>query len=260
MNNFQKVHAIKQLDFLIIYHEAMQKKLVYDSFSEIVLFLARYSFLFEESQNSVNFCTSEVMQIYTEQAFSDWSMKYTDPDGRTALDYKITEGAAVLVGFATGGVKGAVNGYLKAKRLENYNGPQRDAANSAIIGENITNPKDDPNYMRLPDSEAAFHQLEDGSEVSKYVAVNPDNLNGGKAEIVWNDSKNELVTDPKARGTYNYGTNKLTHTVKDVIPWIILGTGKDDPSNMAERAWDTLKAAPAFFEGLRNKNKGNNNE
>lgn len=81
MNNFQKVLAIKQLDFLIIYHEAMQKKLVYDSFSEIVLFLARYSFLFENPQNSINSCTSEVMQIYTEQAFSDWSMKFTDPDG-----------------------------------------------------------------------------------------------------------------------------------------------------------------------------------
>lgn len=259
MNN-QPVYRKNQIQTLILLLKVLELKSLEDNFSEIFLFLARYSFLFENTENSLNSCTLEPSQIYTEQAFSDWSMKFTDPDGRTALDYKITEGAAVLVGFATGGVKGAVNGYLKAKRLENYNGPQRDAANSAIIGENITNPKDDPNYMRLPDSEAAFHQLEDGSEVSKYVAVNPDNLNGGKAEIVWNDSKNELVTDPKARGTYNYGTNKLTHTVKDVIPWIILGTGKDDPSNMAERAWDTLKAAPAFFEGLRNKNKGNNNE
>lgn len=45
-----------------------------------------------------------------------------------------------------------------------------------------------------------------------------DKLNGGKAEIIWNNSKNELVTEPKVRGTYNYGNNKLTHTVKDVIP------------------------------------------
>ena len=187
-------------------------------------------------------------------------IKYTDPDGRTALDYKITEGAAVLVGFATGGLRGAVSGYVKAKQLENYNGPQRDAANAAVVGQNVTNPKDNENYIRLPDSEAAFHQLNDGSEVSKYIAKRPDDLNGGKAEIVWNDTKNELVTDPKARGTYNYGNNKLTHTIKDEIPWILLGTGKDDPSNVVERALDTVKAAPAFFEGLRNKNKGNNNE
>ena len=33
-----------------------------------------------------------------------------------------------------------VNGYLKAKQLENYNGPQRDVANSAIIGQNVVNP------------------------------------------------------------------------------------------------------------------------
>ena len=63
-----------------------------------------------------------------------------------------------------------VNGYLKAKQLENYNGPQRDVANSAIIGQNVANPKDNENYVRLPDSEAVFHQLDAGSEISKYVS------------------------------------------------------------------------------------------
>lgn|GEM_PF-2732115 len=69
-------------------------------------------------------------------------VRYIDPDGRTALDYKITEGAAVLIGFAKGGARGAANGYLKEKQLENYNGTQRDAGNAAVIGENVTNPKD----------------------------------------------------------------------------------------------------------------------
>ena len=68
-----------------------------------------------------------------------------------------------------------------------------------------------------------------------------DKLNGGKAEIIWNNSKNELVTEPKVRGTYNYGNNKLTHTVKDVIPWLLLGAGKADLSNMGDRLLDTLK-------------------
>ena len=182
-------------------------------------------------------------------------VKYTDPDGKTILDYKITECAAIAIGFANGGILGAIKGYFNAKKLENYNGPQRDAANLAFIGENVTNPTDDKNYVRLPDSEAAFHQLNDGSEVSKYVAANPDELNGGKAEIVWNDSKNELVTDPKARGTYNYGNNKFTHAIKDVIPWLLLGTGKDDPSNMGDRFLDTIKAIPDFINGLYDKNE-----
>ncbi|MCR5313404.1 MAG: hypothetical protein K6E54_07160 [Bacteroidaceae bacterium] len=57
-------------------------------------------------------------------------------------------------------------------------------------------------------------------------------------ELVKKRKSNELVTDPKARGTYNYGNNKLTHAVKDVIPWLLLGTGKDDPSNIGERFLD----------------------
>lgn len=52
--------------------------------------------------------------------------------------------------------------------------------------------------------ESAFHQLDDGSKISKYVAEKVDQI-GGIAEIVWNDTKNELVTDSRARGTYNYG-------------------------------------------------------
>ena len=76
---------------------------------------------------------------------------------------------------------------------------------------------------------------------------------GGIAEIVWNDTANELVTNPKARGTYNYGEDKIEHAIKDVIPWILLGTGKDDPSTMSERIWDTIKATPDFIKGIFNR-------
>jgi len=115
----------------------MQKKLVYDSFSEIVLFLARYSFLFEESQNSVNFCTSEVMQIYTEQAFSDWSMKYVDPDGKVIAHFSpigwshhapqrvfgyfdVYDAASVVLGFNINGTKLTGNDFTVRMWKGNY--------------------------------------------------------------------------------------------------------------------------------------------
>ena len=81
MNN-QPVYRKNQIQTLILLLKVLELKSHEDNFFELVLFLARYSFLFENPQDSVNSCTSEVPQIYTEQAFSDWSMKYTDPDGR----------------------------------------------------------------------------------------------------------------------------------------------------------------------------------
>ena len=179
-------------------------------------------------------------------------VKYIDPTGESEQDYLVCEIYSTTIGLLTAGIPGALVGYKAVKDLEKYNGPDRDAANQAAIGNNPQNPKDNPNYVKLPDSEAAFHQLEDGSKVSKYVADKVDK-NGGKSEIVWNDTKNELVADPKAKGTYNYGNGKIEHAIKDVIPWILLGTGKDDPSNMVQRAGDTLKAAPNFFKDLFNK-------
>ncbi len=161
--------------------------------------------------------------------------------------------ATISYGYAIGGIIGAIAGYKFAKWLEDYNGPQRDAANITVIGTNPTNPVNNNNFKKLPDSESAFHQLDDGSKISKYIAIVPDEIYHGTAEIVWNDTENELVTDPKARGTYNYGEGKVEHAIKDVIPWIILGTGIDDSSTMGERLWDTIKAAPDFFRNLFNK-------
>ena len=80
MNN-QPVYRKNQIQTLILLLKVLELKSHEDNFFELVLFLARYSFLFENPQDSVNSCTSEVPQIYTEQAFSDWSVKYIDPDG-----------------------------------------------------------------------------------------------------------------------------------------------------------------------------------
>lgn len=77
MNN-KLAYRKNQTEALILLFKALEVKSLEDNFSEVFLFLARYSFLFENTENSVNSCTLEASQIYTEQAFSDWSVKYID--------------------------------------------------------------------------------------------------------------------------------------------------------------------------------------
>ena len=93
-------------------------------------------------------------------------VKYIDPTGESEQDYLVCEIYSTTIGLLTAGIPGALVGYKAVKDLEKNNGPDRDAANQAAIGNNPQNPKDNPNYVKLPDSEAAFHQLEEGSKVN----------------------------------------------------------------------------------------------
>ena len=95
----------------------------------------------------------------------------------------------------------------------------------------------------------------DGRDIRDYIrreksAIRCGYLVGG---ILGAIARNELVMDHKAKGTYNYGESKVGHAIKDVLPWILLGTGRDDSSTMRERLLNTLKAAPDFIKGLINK-------
>lgn len=103
-----------------------------------------------------------------------------------------------------------------------------------------TNPKGNlSEWIPLSPKDSVFHQPENGDKVTKYVSA----TDGGKAETCWNDTKNEVLKDPKTRATYNFGgATGLAHAVLDVIPWILYGTGKDDTSFFEERLGQTLKA------------------
>lgn len=41
----------------------------------------------------------------------------------------------------------------------------------------------------------------------------------------------------------------MQHGARDVLPWILLGTGKDNPSTMKERSMDFIKSIPNFIRG-----------
>jgi hypothetical protein len=45
-----------------------------------------------------------------------------------------------------------------------------------------------------------------------------------------------IVTDPKNLGTYNYGTNKLSHILLDVLPYWFFGNSPLDTT----KPWDRI--------------------
>lgn len=213
-------------------------------------------------------------------------IKYTDPDGNDIEDYRRFESTCKTVGAIKGMITGAKSGYVQgaiyglkndtlcagiyatvgsivgavkgikegidsgarfASSIENYNGPQRDARNQEYFAANPFDPNNVSDFKKFSDSEAAFHQVP-GSVVGKFETLEEDKY-GGRAEIVWDYTLNSEVVSPKERGTYNYGHGFVQHGIKDVLPWIILGTGENDPSTMKDRSADFLNSIPNYIKG-----------
>ena len=201
-------------------------------------------------------------------------VKYTDPDGKSERDYRVVEytmavgggvqGALMsglrgdIPGALIGGVVSASKGYSAAKALQNYNGPLRDMENEKALKEafgeaGVRNPKGLETFKI--DEADDFHQVE-GISITKYKTIKEGKETGG--EIIWDNTNNKPVTDPKARGTFNRGRNNnpITHG-KDVLLWGLLGTGEDDPSNMEDRAGQLInsgiKRGGAFLNDLLKK-------
>ena len=69
-------------------------------------------------------------------------------------------------------------------------------------------------------------------------------------ETCWNVSKSEILTDPRTRATYNFGgATGVKHAILDVVPWIVYGTGRDDPYTFEQRFSQTVNAG---FERFKN--------
>jgi hypothetical protein len=86
------------------------------------------------------------------------------------------------------------------------------------------------NWRLAEDWESAWHRQGDGNETNqKYVS--PD----GHREWVFTGS-GDVVTDALNRGTYNFGTSRLGHFVKDVVPYLLWGNAPDDPSRAIDRS------------------------
>ena len=157
-------------------------------------------------------------------------VKYTDPDGRSNFDIFRADVASLIVAGPLG--------FITNKYIQYLNDDVRNKLTEET--QSNTNPANAPEkWEALSPENSVFHQPDNGDKVTKYVSKG----DGGKKETCWNETKGEVLKDPKTRATYNFGGSLgLKHALLDVIPWILYGTGKDDPSNFEDRLSQTLDA------------------
>ena len=94
----------------------------------------------------------------------------------------------------------------------------------------LANCRDNPMYSDWKESPAWCHQF---SDEKNYKLISPD----GHYEAIFN-SHDQLVTDERDYGTYNYASPKdepIKHVIKDVIPWIVHGNTANDSTNAVSR-------------------------
>lgn len=99
-------------------------------------------------------------------------------------------------------------------------------------------------WERQLDSLNKYHKHQMGEQKEK-AKDNVKYMTKDKSkEVIINftDPKNpEIVTDPYNMGTYNFGTNVITHTFMDVIPYWLYGNSEED-SDM-KYIWDRIFGA-----------------
>ena len=94
------------------------------------------------------------------------------------------------------------------------------------------------NWTELPPSQSVWHQIGPGNE-NNIKFVSPD----GSDEVVYNPNGSSdpnqwtRITNPLNYGTYNYGTNPVTHTLLDILPYWAFGNTPDAPQTIWQRIW-----------------------
>lgn len=114
---------------------------------------------------------------------------------------------------------------LQDMRNDHYNRNQHNQAPA-------TEPVNDPNWRRLPDSQSVYHQNgEEGRNNRKYVSTD-----GGHHEAVYNE-QGELVTDDENMGTYNHHgpDDAWGHFQRDVVPYWVWGNTEEDETPLINR-------------------------
>lgn len=165
-------------------------------------------------------------------------IKYSDPDGKSVL-------GSLLFSIAVQAIK---NNMPSPEEHYNRNDNQKefsyatvDEAKSHGFNQLGIGTKDDPENLDNCHENGKGSPNPAGN--NKYTM--PDG-NGGSYELVY-DSDGNLVTDEVNKGTYNFADpsgpiGKLKHGVKDLLPYLIYGNSKDDPTTFGERLMGTLNA------------------
>jgi len=97
------------------------------------------------------------------------------------------------------------------------------------------NPDVDKSWILLPYKQSVFHQYGDGTVNKKYVNID------GRETIL--SELGSRVTRPDIKGSYNFGSKPESweHVVYDILPWIIWGNDRKDPTTSGQRLKQTTQ-------------------
>ena len=100
----------------------------------------------------------------------------------------------------------------------------------------LENAKEDGITFQQPDIVNKYHRQWIWNEENvKYLDTS------NQLEVIYNPKTNSLDYSPLNGATYNYGTNPITHTVKDVTLYWILWNSPNDPTTFWQRFSQTFK-------------------
>ena len=265
----KKVNAVRpknENNFLrlLLSLKLAEYKIAAESFSEIVLFLVQYSFLFEDTEKILNSCDSEQSQLYTLQGDRGIGARYLDAKYSRWLSADPALNDYVGgTSFGEGGVFNYVNLNLYHYGGNNpikYTDPDGKSILSDAVRERMAVWKHN-HYNRnngtdpiAPDLSSALAKVENGDAILMSDDLddyheqgtasdhNPRNnvkivSSDGKIESVYNEN-GSIVTDPVNMGTNNKSDpnkNYVGHFIDDMLPYYLWGNTEDDPTTMLER-------------------------
>ena len=85
MNSVNQIKKVNQLKVLLLQLQVSELAEVMAVTSDVLVFLARYSFLFENTPEPVPSCEVEEADLLVSQALGERPMRFTDPSGLRPL-------------------------------------------------------------------------------------------------------------------------------------------------------------------------------
>ena len=98
------------------------------------------------------------------------------------------------------------------------------------------------------DEKSEFHRIGEGNEDNVKVVFEDG------TEAVYNKQSKKLVKDPVNKGTRNWASNDIGHTLLDIAPWVVFGNNPNDYTNVGQRVDLTIDGANKLMEA-RQKNR-----
>ena len=168
-------------------------------------------------------------------------VKYTDPDGKSTVGVLLFSLVSITAKYVVDNMPSKEEHYNRNDNQSQFSFARVEDAERTGFTQLGTATGEDP--------EGLDNCHENGLGVPNPSGNNKYTMSDGKGgsyELIY-DSNGNLVTDEVNKGTYNYADpkglkGKLDHGVKDLLPYLIFGNSKEDPTTFCERFMGTINS------------------